>query len=377
MPRTPKGTTAVQIVTMLEDAFSKYLALDCGLPLVLALWTFATHLFDCFDAFPYLAITSPTKRCGKTRLAEIIELLVLSGQRLVGATQATIFRTIQAHELEGGTVTLIIDEAEVLATKSDRSEALREILNAGYRRGQFVPRCERKADGTFEVQRFGVYCPKVIVLIGNLRDTLADRCIPIGMRRRKLGEQVERFFYTEASQGADRIRGELEAWAKSNRSEVKRHLRQDVEFLEDREAELWSPLFSVCAVAAPERLDHLKAIALKISGAKQADEPNDMGELLLRDIRDVFEQRQQDRLSTREVLASLTAIEESPWATWSRGMPLDARRLARLLRPFGVMPHNLRLDDNSVVKGYQLADFQEVWATYLPPDSAATPLQGA
>jgi hypothetical protein len=363
------------LLAALEEYFKKYLALDAGLPLVLALWSLATHLFDCFDAFPYLAITSPTKRCGKTRLAEIVEMLGCNGERLVGATAATIFRTIQSHELEGGTVTLIMDEAEVLGTKSDRSEALREILNAGYRKGQSVPRCERNSQGTFEVQHFSVYCPKVIVLIGNLSDTLADRCIPIAMRRRKPGEQVERFFYRDAMRKTRYIRKESERWAKASRRKVKRYLRQDVDFLEDREAELWSPLFSVCAVAAPERLDHLKAIALRISGAKQADEPNDMGVLLLRDIRDVFEQNQQDRLPTFGLLMALSAIAESPWATWCRGSPLDARRLARLLRPFGVMPHNLRLEDNSVIKGYQLADFQEVWATYLSPDSAATPLQ--
>src|SRR5271168_3705825 len=92
-----------ELVSTLENTFRKYMALDPGLPLVLALWTLATHLFDCFDAFPYLAITSPTKRCGKTRLAEIVGLLARNGQRLVGATQAAIFRTIQAQELEAGT----------------------------------------------------------------------------------------------------------------------------------------------------------------------------------------------------------------------------------------------------------------------------------
>jgi hypothetical protein len=364
-----------QIVAKVEGAFSKYLALEPGLPLVLALWTLATHIFDCFDAFPYLAITSPTKRCGKTRLAEIIELLSCNGQRIVGATSAALFRTIQAQELEGTTVTLIMDEAEVLSTKSDRAEALREVLNAGYRRGQFVPRCERNSEGIFEVQKFNVYCPKLIVLIGNLSDTLADRCIPITMRRRKPGERVERFLYSDATRDAKPIRRELEQWAKRSRREVKKCHRRDLEFLEDREAELWSPLFAVCEAIAPSKLDDLKAIALRVSGAKQADEPNDMGVLLLRDIRDAFGQSQQDRLPTLALLSLLNQIEESPWATWSRGFALDARRLARLLRPFGVVSRNMRLDEGIVVKGYKLADFQESWATYVPEDSAATPLQ--
>jgi hypothetical protein len=117
----------VKLVATLEDTFSRYVALEPGLPLVLALWTLATHLFDCFDAFPYLAITSPTKRCGKTRLAEIIDLLCCNGLRTAGASTAAIFRTIQSQDSKNGTVTLILDEAEVLGTKSERSEQLREF----------------------------------------------------------------------------------------------------------------------------------------------------------------------------------------------------------------------------------------------------------
>src|SRR6266853_2617138 len=98
---TPKDTAGAQFAATLESTFRKYLALDAGLPIVLALWTLATHVFECFDAFPYLAITSPTKRCGKTRLAEIIEMFSNNGLRTVGATSAVLFRTIQMHSLEG------------------------------------------------------------------------------------------------------------------------------------------------------------------------------------------------------------------------------------------------------------------------------------
>ena len=378
MPKTRNKKVDAEIVVKLESTFEKYVVLDPGLPLVLALWALATHLFDCFDAFPYLAITSPTKRCGKTRLAELIEPLCCNGLRTVGATPAAIFRTIQAHDSQGRTAVLIMDESEVLRSHSERAEALREILNAGYRRGQSVLRCERTSnEGSFEPKGFNVYCPKVLVLIGDLHDTLADRCIPVAMRRRKTNENVARLIYSKAMRDFKGLRRESEAWAKASRRQVKKRYAQDLEFLEDREAELWAPLFSVCAAAAPERLDHLKAIALRISGAKQTDEPNDMGVLLLKDIRGVFEGSQQDRLPTLDLLNALNMLEESPWASWCRGAPLDARRLARLLRPFGVLPRNLRLEDGRVPKGYQLADFQEVWDTYLIADSAATPLQGA
>src|SRR3979490_2250997 len=106
----PKDAVGSNLIGYFESTFRKYLALDPGLSLVLALWTLATHVFDCFEAFPYLAITSPTKRCGKTRLAEIIDLFCCNGLRTAGASAAAIFRSIQMEALEDRTVTLILDE---------------------------------------------------------------------------------------------------------------------------------------------------------------------------------------------------------------------------------------------------------------------------
>lgn len=374
---TLADSTGLQLVATFERTFKKYVALDSGLPLVLALWALATHVFDCFEAFPYLAITSPTKRCGKTRLAEIIDLLCCNGLRTAGASAAAIFRTIQMEALEGRTVTLILDEAEVLGTKSERSEQLREILNAGYRRGQYVLRCVRTSEEGFEPTQFEVYCPKVLVLIGHLHDTLADRCIPIDMRRRKSGEVVGRFFYSEVARVAKRFRRDAEKWAKSGRRKVKRCCRQDLDFVEDREAELWLPLFAVGRTVAPDRLKELTAIALRISSNKHGEDPADLGVLILRDVLAVFRQSANDRLPSTSLLSELNRNEESPWHAWSHGTGLDARSLSRLLRPFKIGPHNLRMEGDVILKGYERADFEEAWTTYLPVDSAATALQQA
>lgn len=367
-----------QVVTEVENTLRSYLALDSGLQLVLALWALATHVFECFDAFAYIAITSPTKRCGKTRLAEIMEFFCANGLRTVSATPAAIFRTIQMHRAKDETVTLIIDEAEVLGLKGERAEALREILNAGYKKGQYVLRCKRSEGDkeNFEPQQFETYCPKIIVLIGNLNDTLADRCIPVRMRRRKQHEQVERLFLSRAERLARGTRNRIERWAKAHKASVKRKYRGDLDFLEDREAELWLPIFAVCRVVAPERLDELKVTALGISRRKQTDEPAELGVLLLRDIRDAFERGTTDRISTIALLCALSEFQESPWASWDHGRGIDARSLARLLRPFRIEPRNLRLEDQ-IVKGYMREDFDESWASYLSPAPSATPLQEA
>jgi hypothetical protein len=158
-------------------------------------------------------------------------------------------------------------------------------------------RCQKGDDGKFEAQEFEVYCPKVFILIGMLWDTLADRCIPINMRRRKLNEPVERFFYSAAKREARSVLKNVAAWAESNRQKVKRCLRGDLAFLQDREAELWLPLFAVCQVAAPQCVEELRHIALRLSRSKESDEP-EKGVLLLHDIRTIFERNGESRIST-------------------------------------------------------------------------------
>jgi hypothetical protein len=49
-------------------------------------------------------------------------------------------------------------------------------------------------------------------------------------------------------------------------------------------------------------------------------------------------------------------------------------QLAQLLKPFGVSPRNIRLNDGKVVKGYYLDDLTDLFARYLS-SPAITPLQ--
>jgi hypothetical protein len=70
------------------------------------------------------------------------------------------------------------------------------------------------------------------------------------------------------------------------------------------------------------------------------------------------------------LLEALHAMEEAPWGSL-RGEALDARGLARLLKPYGVKPEKLR-EGNDTFRGYRRASFEDAWARYLsaPPGEA-------
>jgi hypothetical protein len=357
-----------EIVEDLEKFFSRFLALSDGLPLVLALWSLATHLFDRFDAFPYMAITSPTKRCGKTRMCELISFVCFEPLQAVNISSAALYRI-----LGKGKRTLLIDEAESLShPRDEKAAALREILNAGYRKGSVVVRCKRMSKGakveemedTHEPEEFPTYCPKVLILIGRLQETLADRCIEIRMERRA-GVELERFRFARVKAEILPLQRAANLWARQNGKDVEDYYQQnDVPSLQDREAELWNPLFSVCAIAVPDRLPELESISLILAAAKSEEDVADYSLQLLRDCQHVFNEAKRDRLSTTEILVALNHLEDRPWAGWFHGRGLNAHGLSKMLRTFQIQPQNLR-NGLQILKGYRRQIFQECWERYL------------
>jgi hypothetical protein len=84
----------------------------------------------------------------------LVELLGARPWRGTAPTEAAFFRYIEAHK-----PTLLLDEVEGLNAKkvSERDTAVLAILNAGYQKGQTVPRC---VGASHKLQLFHVYGPK-------------------------------------------------------------------------------------------------------------------------------------------------------------------------------------------------------------------------
>ena len=117
------------------------------------------------------------------------------------------------RKLEQDRPTLLLDEVDALfGTKrsAESYEGLRAILNAGNRRGTTVPRMVGEGK-SMRVQDFATFGPKVLMGIGELPATIADRSIPIRLERRARSEPVTRFRYREAEPAALPIREALEA----------------------------------------------------------------------------------------------------------------------------------------------------------------------
>lgn len=74
-----------------------------------ALWVLHTHALDAAEQSPYLAVTSAEKRSGKSRLLDVLELIVARPWRVVTPSEAVIFRKLDAQR-----PTLLLDECDAI-----------------------------------------------------------------------------------------------------------------------------------------------------------------------------------------------------------------------------------------------------------------------
>jgi hypothetical protein len=66
----------------------------------------------------------------------------------------------------------------------------------------------------------------------------------------------------------------------------------------------------------------------------------------------------------------LHAMSDAPWSDFSYGKPLSTRGLAKLLKPFGIRPKDIKFEKTA--KGYYSTDFDDAFRRYLPPQPTET-----
>jgi hypothetical protein len=127
-----------QIVDDVERFIRRFMVLPEAAYLPLAIWAMGTYAVQQFDCFPYIALLSPAKRCGKTRLLEVLETLVYLPWRGTAPTSAALYRMMTKAP------TLLLDEVEAFNSKnkSESTQTILAILNAGHRKGATIPRCD-------------------------------------------------------------------------------------------------------------------------------------------------------------------------------------------------------------------------------------------
>ena len=358
------GDILDQIVALVR----RFVVLTLDQAHTVALWVVHTHAIDAAEMTPYLAIGSATWRAGKTRLLEVLAQLVHTVWFTDRVSAAVLVRKIDKES-----PTLLLDEVDAaLKVESDYSEALRGLLNSGYRRGGTASMCVGQGSA-IGYKDFTTFCPKAIAGIGALPDTVRDRSIPIVLRRRLMTEPVARWHERDVLAEVGPLKVRVAQWAAGSIAAL-REARPDLPpELGDRAQDVWEPLLAIAEAAGPVWAAQARTAARALSGTADA---RDILTELLQDIADLLypPDPSDDTVAplavdgivgAKVLLDALIGLEGRPWAEWRRGQPMTTRGLARLLGPLEIVPaRHTTLAGRQ--RGYRCDVFEEAFSRYIP-----------
>ena len=357
MTSTPADGAA--ILGQLHAVITRYVILPSAETAVaVALWIAATHAQTAWAHAPRLVIRAPEKRCGKSRLLDVIEGTCHGPLITVNASPAAVYRAIG----DDTPPTLLVDEADTIfgGKNADANEDLRGLLNAGHQRNRPAIRWDNTARRLETIPTFAM---AALAGIGAMPDTIEDRAVVIRMRRRAPGETVAPFRHRRDRPALVEIRAALARWLGKHLRELER--AEPVMPLEDRAADTWEPLIAVADLAGRDwpELARRAAVALttdRDAAAKVSDRIR-----VLADIRAAFATLgDPEAVTTAELLRVLNADPEAPWSTIGPA-GLTGKRLGDLLRDFQISSGTIRFPVGQA-KGYLRADFTDAWTRYCP-----------
>jgi len=358
----PEEVAGASLLAELSHVIRRFVVLQQESIDAICLWIVFAHAHEAAQISPILCLTSPTKRCGKTTLLHLVGSLLPRPLFAANITPAAIYRTIERH-----VPSLLVDEADTFIRGN---EELRGILNSGHLRSAAI--VVRTARGDFEPRTYRTWCPKVVALIGKLSDTIEDRAIMVLLKRCVSGERPERLRFDALNQLVPLQRRACR-WAEDNAARVQHADPRIPVELGDRAADNWRHLLAIADLAGGDWPRRARVAAVTLSGSG-ADREENICELLLSDIRDLFEKRRADRLFSEDIVLALAEMYDRPWPEFAHGKAMTKAKLARLLRPFGIHTMTFRMG-HDLRKGYSADSFRDAFSRYASSTNV-TPLQG-
>ena len=352
-------------LTETEDLLRKLIVLKLDAHYwALTLWIAFCYSIPQFDHAPRLCFWSPEKRCGKSLALEVVSHLLPNPLMTSSISSASLFRILDRDNSK----VILIDESDTVFGRNgdkEKAEALRQLLNASFKRGQSVIRCEPPK---YEPREFKIFAPIALAGIGTsaIPETVADRALMIEMRRMLPNEQILEFESDEVEKYFLPIKEKLQNFATENESRY-RELRPELprESLNPRARDLWKPLYKVAECAGDEWIKKALLASVALSSGESDPEEASLSLRLLSDTREVFT---EDQITTKDLIERLRGLEESPWAYLERFNPSV---LAHLLKNYSIKPKPF---SGGKVRGYYRKSFEDPWNRYLDPVQTVTPV---
>jgi hypothetical protein len=360
--RVIEGTA---ILDRLHTALIKYVVLPSPEAVhAVVLWIAATHAQPAWAHAPRLVIRAPEKRCGKSRLLDIVEGTSCNPLITVNASTAAVYRSIGSDDPP----TLLVDEADTIfgGKQAESNEELRGLLNAGHQRNRPTIRWDNARN---RVEKIATFAMAALAGIGQMPDTIEDRAVVIRMRRRAPGETVSPYRHRRDSVELRQLANDLNQWLRGNLAVLEK--AEPVMPLEDRAADTWEPLIAVADLAGGNWPGWGREAATSLTAERDSNTVASDRIRLLTDCRTAF--GQADAIPTAVLLDRIKADPDAPWAEYG-GTGLTTMRLGMLLREYDIRPSTIRFAQPiGQARGYRRDDFRDAWQRYCPdPEESRT-----
>ncbi len=361
-PESQEHIDGAAILDAVHAALTRYVVLPSSAATdAVVLWIAASHAQPAWAHAPRLVIRAPERRCGKSRLLDVVEATCFSPIMAVNASTAAVYRSIGCN---AAPPTLLIDEADTIfgAKVADSNEDLRGLLNAGHQRNRPTIRWDHANRCLETIETFAM---AALAGIGAMPDTIEDRAVIIRMRRRAPGEKVAPYRVRRDGPPLGKLAQQLTAWLRCHTKELES--AEPAMPLEDRAADTWEPLIAVADLAGGDWPTRARLAAKHLAEEHDSDSNLSDRVQLLADCRRVFGD-DHESIPTTVLIERLRDDPESPWAEYG-GTGLTPAKLASLLREFNIKSTNIRFPaPTGQVKGWRRVDFIDAWTRYGTPD---------
>jgi len=346
-----------ELLDEVSSSLARYVILPDPISAVgVVLWIAATHGVPAWAHAPRLVIRAPEKRCGKSRLLDLVEAMCHNPLLTVNASPSAVYRSIGLARNDPPTI--LLDEADtIFGPKAGENEDLRGLLNAGHQKGRPALRFNA---ATYKVEKIETFAMAALAGIGAMPETIEDRAVVIRMRRRAPGESVAPYRMGRDGAALADLRARLRAWVRAHADELR--TAAPAMPVEDRAADTWEPLIAVADLAGGDWPDVARDASVTLTEAREANARGSIQARLLADCRTAF--ADADALPTADLLKRLREDPEGPWATYGN-TGLSAMRLGMLLREFDIRSDTIRFPSGQA-KGYGREAFADAWARYCP-----------
>lgn len=343
-----------------EAMLDRFMSMSAEQRVAVVLWIAHTYVVDVLEVCAYLFLTSAEKRCGKSLLLDLIYLLVCRGLQTMNISTAALYRVIEERK-----PTLLFDEVDQFFGKGKGTDPAKAelvgLINAGFRRGAKAIRMGGAKMA--EVEEFDAYGPKALAGIGGcLPDTTEDRTIPIRLERKARADVRDRYRVRLHEEQVRGVGARLGVAVREHLDEIAAAYPKLPDELSDRAQDIWEGLFAIADAAGGDWPHRARQAAVKIHTDREPTVSQNTR--LLADIEKVFI---SDKLLTKDLVAKLNDLEESPWGEWAGGKGITSSQLVTRLKTYGLTSKPMRAGGDGRGRGFDRAQFLPVFERYLDP----------